>query len=137
MTHGDTEDAANQSGPFLPLIRSALDVVEAYRPHQLLRQADDSDCRIVVPAADLRLTVEQGPRTAARNIIDMAKMRASGKHYVSVVDPHRAIGEACLLLGEYVHSLAGAHGNLAVIQRQRQARAVAAMKNLLNLERML
>jgi hypothetical protein len=133
---------AGQRDCFQPLIESALDAVDVFR--QQLKEPGqdhndvDADIRVVVPLADLRLTIEQGSCTAARNAIDVAKTRGSANPCVLIVDPHRAIDEACVLLSEYAHSLqAGIQGEPVAVLRQRQARALAAVKNLLMIERLL
>ena len=73
------------------------------------RLLGDSERRRVLPilmhGTDMRVTIEAGPKIAARNAIEHAQMEASGKPVEPTVDISAVINEARMLIGLYAADL--------------------------------
>lgn len=98
---------------------------------------------ILMQGTDMRVTIEAGPKIAARNAIEHAQMQASGKPIEPTVDMCKAINEAKALLGIYAADLIAQHrgakqGSAEWHRTKDDAnRCLDTVKNLSEVERLL
>lgn len=98
---------------------------------------------ILMHGTDLRVTIEAGPKIAARNAIEHAQMQASGKPVKPTVDMDKVIDEARALLAQYASEIKVSrtylqeHWDQNCQDRRLYDRCVATVKGLTEVERLL
>lgn len=98
---------------------------------------------ILMHGTDLRVTIEAGPKIAARNAIEHAQMQASGKPVEPTVDMGKVIDEARTLLAQYASEIKVSrtylqeHWDQGCQDRRLYDRCVDAVKGLAEVGRLL
>ena len=98
---------------------------------------------ILMHGTDLRVTIEAGPKIAARNAIEHAQMQASGKPVEPTVDMDKVIDEARALLAQYASEIKDSrtylqeHWDQGCQDKRLYDRCVDAVKGLAEVERLL
>ena len=95
------------TSPIAVLYRAAQQIVDGTRAVFAKQGKDATELRlpILIHDSDMRITIEAGPRIAARNAIENARMQASGKPVEPPLDMTRALRDArALLLSATAHT---------------------------------
>lgn len=94
-------------GPIADLYAAARKIVDGTRKVFTKNGHDARELRlpILIHGTDMRVTIEAGPKIAARNAIEHAQMEASGKPVEPTVDMSAVINESRMLLGLYASDL--------------------------------
>jgi len=98
---------------------------------------------ILMHGTDLRVTIEAGPKIAARNAIEHAQMQASGKPVEPTVDMDKVIDEARALLAQYASEIKDSrtylqeHWDQGCQDKRLYDRCVDAVKGLAEVGRLL
>ena len=134
-----------KNSPVAVLYTAAQEIVDSTRKVFTENGRDARELRlpILIHGTDMRITIESGPRIAARNAIEEAQRKATGRLAEPTVDMTAALSEARALLDMCAADLAAANRlaekGSAEWQRTRayMQRCVAAASDLQQLERLL
>lgn len=135
-----------KSSPIHVLYTAAKEIVDGTRQVFERQGQDAREIRlpILMHGTDMRVTIEAGPKVAARNAIEHAQMEASGKPVEPTIDMGKTLQEAQMLLGLYATDLEAEHQKLAPgggadwhRTKDYKARCIAAMQALHQMERLL
>ena len=96
-----------KNSPIAVLYTAADEIVRGTREVFTKQGHDAREIRlpILIHGTDMRITIESGPKIAARNAIENAQMSASGKPAEPTVDMTVVIQEVQTLLAEYAGEL--------------------------------
>jgi len=134
-----------KNSPVAVLYTAAKEIVDGTRKVFTENGQDARELRlpILIHGTDMRITIEAGPKVAARNAIEEAQSKATGKPVEPTVDMTRVLNEARTLLGNDAEALKHAHTiNSEWCGSEPEARAayeryLAAIRGLNELERLL
>lgn len=100
-----------KNSPIAVLYTAAKEIVEGTRQVFERNGQDARELRlpILIHGTDMRITIEAGPKIAARNAIEEAQSKATGKPVEPTVDMSKAIQDAQMLLGMFASDLMAAH----------------------------
>ena len=126
------------------LYRTAREIVDKTRGVFAAQGQDAREIRlpVLMQGADLRVTIEAGPKIAARNAIEHAQMQASDRP-VAPVDMSHALAEAKALLAQYAseikdtETVAGQWPEGSQTERRLFGRCMATVQALGEVERLL
>lgn len=98
----------SEQSPVAVLYRAAKAIVDGTRQVFADNGKDASELRlpILMHGTDMRVTIEAGPRVAARNAIEEAQSKASGKP-APTPDATKALRDSQILLMQYAAHLRG------------------------------
>ncbi len=96
-----------KNSPIAVLYTAADEIVRGTREVFTRHGRDAREIRlpILIHGTDMRITIESGPKIAARNAIENAQMQASGKPVEPTIDMTAVLKEADALLGLYAADL--------------------------------
>lgn len=131
--------------PIHTLYMAAKEIVDGTRRVFAENGQDAREIRvpILIHGTDMRITLEAGPKIAARNAIEEAQSKASGKPAEPTVDMSQALNEARTLLETDAQALKQAHtvnGEWPKDEPEAHAafqRYMAAIRGLNELERLI
>lgn len=134
-----------KNSPIAVLYTAAKEIVDSTRGVFAKQGKDARELRlpILMHGTDMRVTIEAGPQVAARNAIEEAQMKVTGKPVEPSVDMTRALYEAKALLATDAASLRAAHtinGEWPETEADAKAsydRYIAAIHGLKEVERLL
>ena len=134
-----------KNSPIAVLHDSALQIVSETRKVFESQGHDGRELRIpiLMHGTDMRVTIEAGPKIAARNAIEHAQMQASGNPVEPPVDISKIIQQAQSLLGMFATDLIDQHrqsdpGSAEWNRTQDEAtRCFDTVEGLRELERLL
>ena len=100
-----------KNSPIAVLYSAANQIVAGTRKAFESQGKDARELRlpILMHGTDMRVTIEAGPKVAARNAIEHAQMQASGKPVEPTVDMSKIIQQAQSLLGMFAADLIDRH----------------------------
>ena len=103
-----------KNSPVAVLYTAAKEIVDGTRKVFAQQGQDGREIRlpILMHGTDMRVTIEAGPKIAARNAIEHAQMEASGEPVEPIVDMSRALNEAMALLALYAVDLDAEHSRM-------------------------
>lgn len=103
-----TKTKTPKNNPVAALYQAAKEIVDGTRKvfEQQGHDAREVRLPILMHGTDMRVTIEAGPKIAARNAVEHAQMQASGKPAEPTVDVSAALQEAQMLLGLFAADLA-------------------------------
>ena len=96
-----------KNSPIAVLYTAAKEIVDGTREVFRKQGQDAREIRlpILMHGTDMRVTIESGPKIAARNAIEHAQMEASGKPVEPTIDISKALDDARVLLGLFASDL--------------------------------
>lgn len=92
-----------KNSPIAVLYSAAKEIVDGTRQVFTRQGQDAQEIRlpILIHGTGMRITIEDGPRVAARNAIEEAQSKVTGKPVKPTVDVTKVLDEARYLLGVY------------------------------------
>lgn len=96
-----------KNSPIAILYTAAKEIVDGTRRVFSEQGQDAREIRlpILMQGTDMRVTIEAGPKIAARNAVEHAQMQASGKPVEPIVSVRKTIEEVRFLLGIYASEI--------------------------------
>lgn len=100
-----------KNSPIAVLYGAAKEIIDGTRKvfEQQGQDARELRVPILIQGTDMRITIEAGPKIAARNAIEEAQSKATGRPVEPTVDMTRALQDAQRLLGMFASDLMAAH----------------------------
>ncbi len=100
-----------KNSPVAHIYAAAKQIVDGTRKVFAQQGQDAREIRlpILMHGTDMRVTIEAGPKIAARNAIEQAQMKSSGKPVEPTVDSTKTIAEARSLIALYAADLEAQH----------------------------
>ena len=100
-----------KNSPIAVLYEAARQIVDGTRGVFEKQGKDAREIRlpILIHGTGMRITIEDGPKIAARNAIEEAQSKVTGRPVEPTVDMSRALQDAQRLLGMFASDLAAAH----------------------------
>lgn len=91
-----------KNSPIAALYNAAKEIVDGTRKvfEQQGQDARELRLPILMHGTDMRVTIEAGPKTAARNAVEHAQMQASGKPVEPTINIGKTIAETIELLNQ-------------------------------------
>jgi len=131
-----------KGNPVEALYLAASNIVAGMRKASDQSSVDAREVRIpiLMHGTDMRVTIEAGPKIAARNAIEHAQMKASGE---PVVHMSRTLDEARALLSQYAdeiratETIGGEWPTSSHDEKQLHDRILTAVAGMTELERLL
>lgn len=98
----------SKNGPVPRLYEAALEIVQGTRGVFERSGKDAREIRvpILIHGTDMRITIEAGPKIAARNAIEHAQMEASGKPAAPMVEMSKTVTNAQSLMHRAAQQIA-------------------------------
>ena len=96
-----------KNSPVAVLYTAAQEIVDGTRKVFTQNGQDARELRlpILIHGTDMRITIQAGPKIAARNAIEEAQSKATGKPVEPTVDMTKVLNEARYLLGIYASEI--------------------------------
>jgi hypothetical protein len=134
-----------KNSPIEVLYKAAKEIVDGTRKvfRDSGKNAEEVRLPILIGGTDMRVTIEAGPKIAARNAIEQAQVKASGNPAPSV-DAIHALNEAKALLAQYASDIKDSNtvgGQWMTYggkcEEQLYERCMTTVKSLFEVERLL